>query len=426
VIRAAAAVLVLLLQVAAVSAAEAPQWRTVATPNFTVVGDAGDHALQNVAARLEQFRAVLGRVLPGVKLSTPAPTVLVVFGSKAAYESFQPRFDGKAVQAAGFFQAGPDVNYIVLTLEGGGDGLRIAFHEYSHLVLHNWMAAAPVWLDEGLAEYYSSFAIADDGKTARIGAALPHHVQLLHQRFLPLIDVLALDRRSPLYNEGDQRTVFYAESWVLMHYLLMETPHGDVKINSYLAAIGRGEPAAQAFEQAFQMAPAVMEQRLRDYVNEAALRSVDYDFKKKVDAGPKTGRALAAAEIDGWLGDVLLRQRRFDEAGARLERAVQLDPRVARAQLSLGVLRLSQRRPDEAWVHLQRAIALDPENFFTQYAYAIALLSFRPGETPVSMAVNPIAAARAALTKAVALSTAAADGSSNNERARALLATLPK
>lgn len=409
--RSTAAVLLVLLGIAAPSAApaEPPPWRIVASPNFTVVGDAGEKALEDVATRLEQFRAVLGRVLPDITLSTPSPTVLVVFGSKASYASFVPRYDGKPVQAAGFFQAGADVNYIALTLEGGGDGLRIAFHEYSHLVLHNWMAAAPLWLDEGLAEYYSSFSLADDRKGARIGIALPHHLQLLRGRFLPLIDVLTLDRRSPLYNEGDQRSVFYAESWALMHYLLMETPKGDVQIDSYLSAITRGEPVERAFEQAFQMPPAAMERLLREYVNRPALRSIDYEFKKKVEAGERAGRALSAAQTEGWLGDLQLHMRRLDDAEARLELALRLDPTVARARLSMGMLRLSQRRPDEAWLHLQRAVALDPDNFFAQYSYALALLSFRQGETPLSMDVNPITAARAALIKAVALSPESTD-----------------
>jgi tetratricopeptide (TPR) repeat protein len=420
----AAAILLVLGTAPAAAAPAAPQWRMVASPNFTVVGDAGEKPLQDVATRLEEFRAVLGRVLPGVKLATPAPTVLLVFASKSAYQSFLPRYDGKPVQAGGFFVAGPDVNYMALTLEGGGDVLRIAFHEYSHLVLRNWMATAPVWLDEGLAEYYSSFSLDDDRKGARIGLPIRYHLELLRQRFLPLIDVLALDRGSPLYNEGDQRSVFYAESWALMHYLLMETPKGDVQIDSYLSALARGEPVERAFEQAFHMPPAAMERLLRDYVNRPTLRSAGYEFKKKVDAGQKSGRTLSAAQTDGWLGDLLLHMHRLEDADATLERALRLDPGVARAQLSMGMLRLSQRRTDEAWLHLQRAVALDPDSFFTQYAYAMALLSFRPGETPVSMEMNPIVAARAALTRAVALS-ATAEGSDNNARARALLATLP-
>ena len=38
--------------------------------------------------------------------------------------------------------------------------------------------------------------------------------------------VLAVDRDSPLYNERDKAGVFYAESWALLHYLLLGRERG--------------------------------------------------------------------------------------------------------------------------------------------------------------------------------------------------------
>ena len=262
--RSTAALLSLFVSLAVPAGAIAePQWRMVRSPNFVVLGDAGEKPLQDVAMRLEQFRTALGRVLPGVELATPVPTVLVVFESSKSYEAFGPRREGRPVQAAGFFLAGPDVNYITLTLDSGHDGLRVAFHEYSHLILHNWMASVPAWLDEGLAEYYSTFQLATNGKSATIGLAIPHHAGLLRERFMPLSDLLAVDRQSSVYNEGDQRTLFYAGSWALTHYLLMETPKGDAKIARYLALVAGGETVDRAVQQAFEMPPAALERLLR-------------------------------------------------------------------------------------------------------------------------------------------------------------------
>jgi tetratricopeptide (TPR) repeat protein len=408
--RSTAALLLLLFSLPEPAGAIAePLWRIVRSPNFIVLGDAGEQPLQDVAMRLEQFRAALGRVLPGIRLATPVPTVFIVFGSSQSSEPFGPRRDGKPVQAAGFFQAGLDVNYITLTLGTGSDGLRVAFHEYSHLILHNWMAAVPAWLDEGLAEYYSTFQLASGGTSAAIGLAIPHHVGLLRERFMPLRDLLAIDRRSPVYYEGDQRTLFYAQSWALTHFLLMETPRGDARIARYLALVAGGESIDRAVQQAFQMPLSALERLLRDYVNRSAYRSAEYTFRSRVEAGPGSVRALSAAETEAWLGDLLLHMNRPDEAGPRLERALELDPDLARAHLSVGMLNLGRRRPDEAWPHLRRAVALDPANFFAQYSYALALLSFRTGETPLTIDVEPMSAARAALTAAITLSPESTD-----------------
>ncbi len=383
--RSTAALLSLFVSLAVPAGAIAePQWRMVRSPNFVVLGDAGEKPLQDVAMRLEQFRTALGRVLPGVELATPVPTVLVVFESSKSYEAFGPRREGRPVQAAGFFLAGPDVNYITLTLDSGHDGLRVAFHEYSHLILHNWMASVPAWLDEGLAEYYSTFQLATNGRSATIGLAIPHHAGLLRERFMPLSDLLAVDRQSSVYNEGDQRTLFYAGSWALTHYLLMETPKGDAKIARYLALVAGGETVDRAVQQAFEMPPAALERLLVDYVNRGAYRSAEYTFRSRVEAGQGNVRALSAAETEGWLGDLLLHLNRPDEAGPRLTRALELDPDLARAHLSVGMLNLGQQRPDEAWPHLRRAVALDPANFFAQYLVraGAAVVSYRGNTAP--------------------------------------------
>ena len=45
-------------------------------------------------------------------------------------------------------------------LLGAGDdrSTRVVFHEYAHYLIHrNLDAAPPMWLDEGLAEFFSTF-----------------------------------------------------------------------------------------------------------------------------------------------------------------------------------------------------------------------------------------------------------------------------
>lgn len=75
--RSTAALLLLLVSLPVPAGAIAePPWRMVRSPNFIVLGDAGEKPLQEVAIRLEQFRTALGRMLPGLELATPVPTVL--------------------------------------------------------------------------------------------------------------------------------------------------------------------------------------------------------------------------------------------------------------------------------------------------------------------------------------------------------------
>src|SRR5688572_27285445 len=91
-------------------------WMSVRTKNFHLIGNASEKDIRKVALKLEQFREVFTRLLPHLKYNTPVPTTVVVFKSKSSYEPFGPP------ATSGFFQAGPDVNYIALTEQYGPAG----------------------------------------------------------------------------------------------------------------------------------------------------------------------------------------------------------------------------------------------------------------------------------------------------------------
>jgi len=59
---------------------------------------------------------------------------------------------------AGYFLAGPYMNYIAVTAENRGfSPYEVTFMSMSTSVTGNNLLHVPVWLDEGLAEFYSSF-----------------------------------------------------------------------------------------------------------------------------------------------------------------------------------------------------------------------------------------------------------------------------
>ena len=79
-------------------------WRSLRSDHFQVIGNANDGDLRTVALRLEQFRAVMRQLNPGLVREDSAPPVMVlVFKDKASYEPFMPRANGRVVPVAGFF-----------------------------------------------------------------------------------------------------------------------------------------------------------------------------------------------------------------------------------------------------------------------------------------------------------------------------------
>ena len=379
-----------------------PRWTVVHSESMTVMGDQSANMLRDVALELEQFRAVLGRLSSNGKPAPTAPTLVYVFGTRKAFEPFLPVRNGKPAQLGGYFQRNVDTNTIALSTDGFADDASVVFHEYSHLLVGTAVRSIPVWLNEGLAEYFSTFHLKAGGKGANIGLAIGPHVQLLRQRFIPLSQLLAVDQSSELYNEGERRSIFYAESWALTHYLMTELPSGQSLLNQYVSAIAGGAQPEQAFTATFGMTPAAFEPKLREYLRGLTFKAWVYTFEQRVQQeAPRPPRVLAPAEAEAWLGDLQLRIQRKDEAARRIEGAVVAAPDNAAAQLMLARLRLAQGRADEAWAPLEAALKLAPEDFDIQYRAGVTALQYLDSASAPRQA-DVIQRSHDALTKAAA------------------------
>ncbi len=373
--------------------AASSRWTRLRTPNFTLLGEQGDRPLRRVAERLEQFREVFGRVFPNTKQSMPAPIVVHVFGSEKAYQPFMPLFNGKRVEVGGYFQQTDGAYYITLSTEAGEHAYPVIFHEYVHLLVGNALAEVPTWFNEGLAEYYSTYQMFGE-REATLGRVNENHVFALRERFIPLTELLAVDHRSPLYNEGDRRGIFYAESWALVHYLLLGSPQRKGQLVTYLEKFAHGVPAEKAVREAFGP-PEDLEKELRRYVSQSLYRSTRVTFTEKVaiDKDWKIDQP-SDADAQAAFAELLLALRRPEDAATRAEAVIKEAPDHARAQAVLGRIRARQGQSEVAATLLGRAVtAAGDTDYLPAYYQAQLLLR---GEGQHSPTVTP-ETARAAL-----------------------------
>src|SRR5215207_3978089 len=329
--RALAAALVLLFCARAAAAKDA--WTSVRSQNFFLVGNASEKEIRQVATRLEQFREVFTKLFTNVNFNTPVPTTVVVFKNDGAYKPFKPLADGRPVEVAGYFQPGDDVNYITLTPEragGAGNPYGTIYHEYTHLLVNNSLGPgqAPPWFNEGLAEYYSTFAVEDD-RQVHLGRLIDYHILLLReQKMIPLSQLFAVTHHSLERNRHDVRNLFYAESWALVHYLILGNDGKRLpQLGEFLSLAKKGVPTDEAFRRAFQTDTAGMERELQKYVRAHTFMSRVTTFRQKlVFDSQLTAAPLTEAQAEAYLGDLLLHINRADDAAARLRHALDLDP----------------------------------------------------------------------------------------------------
>ncbi|MBC8031907.1 MAG: tetratricopeptide repeat protein [Pyrinomonadaceae bacterium] len=372
------AVIAFLLLLPASSSSAKENWIKVKSKNFTVIGNGGERDIRKLATKLEEFRHVLSLLFPKARIETPVPTTVFLFKSHASFKPFKPQYKGKTREnVGGYFLAFADGNYIALTSELGGiDPHQVIFHEYEHFVTRNNLPNAPPWLDEGLAEYFSTFTTSDDGRKASIGAPIPRHIFTLREgRFLPLDTLFKVNRKSPHYNESGKAGIFYAQSWALVQFLMLHNGgKRQPQLMKFIDGLSAGIPVEENFRQSFQADYKTIERELRSYLTKLPFPSLSITFPKQLDFAKDTARIpMPEAEVQYYLGDLLLRGRRFDEAEVYLKKSRELDANFTMSQISLGILRLGQNRLPEARKLLESAIASDSRNYLGHLHYAHVL-----------------------------------------------------
>ncbi len=355
-------------------------WINVRSKNFFLIGNASEKDIRGVATKLEQFRETFRLLFPKVNFSQSIQTNVVVFKNSSSYKPFKPkRADGKPDDGiAGYFQSGEDVNYITLSTEGEKkETYETIFHEYVHFLVDTNFGRSeiPPWFNEGLAEYYSTFSIEDNQKII-LGDIQSNHLNLLQQnQLIPLKTFFEIDNYSLHQNGNHSRSIFYAQAWALIHYLIQGNKGANNEgMNKFLALIINKVEPEKAFQQAFQYDYATMEKALKNYVSQSKYQISIITFTKKLlfDA-EMTTVPMSESEANAYLGDLLYHTGEQEDAEVYLTKALALDANSVVANTSLGLVKNKQRKFTEAKQYLETAIAKDPKNHFTQYNYAYIL-----------------------------------------------------
>jgi hypothetical protein len=388
-----------ILAVAALAAtAQAPagrnpaSWRRVDTAHFTVIGSVADRELIDVATGFERFRDALAQLFPSAATATVVPTVVVVFDSGKSFDAFKPLARGKPREADGLVVSSPDIDYVALV--AGSRGLRDAYHEYVHLAAAHLRAPIPLWLSEGIAEYYSTFETPRGGNKASIGEPIPSHLMLLRSEWLELDDLRTSVLDSPRYNEDERRSVLYAESWAFVHFLMHATPSRRDHLEKYLSALESGTAEEEAWSRIF--GPQSIESGLREYVDRAQSRMIGSAVTSRVEVAAAAGNVMPDGDADSFLGDLLIRGGREADGRARLQSAAERQG-GGRARSALARVLASESKAVEARTLLMRA-GVPAGDWLADYGFGVAASEIWAAAPPEGGAPE-ISAAREALQR---------------------------
>ena len=411
IVKFAARVAALLLAAGSVTprpafAKDEPKWLEVHSPHFLVLTDAGEKRGREVALRMEQMRAVFGLLILKDKLKMPVPVTVIALKSDKQYGLIAP---AKQSLSAGFYVPGSDRVYIVLNLFEAEPWRAVAHPLAHYLVNYNYPPAAG-WFDEGLAEYFGSIQI---GKQVDIGGDPelapewhedifdelrrdPNTPQSLTQLvsspvWLSMVDLFTMKHDGSGTREGTHHTLYYAQSWMVVHYLLNKNKMPEV--GTYFDLVQNQKvPVEKAIVQAFDMSPAQFEDAVRTYMQSLTGLGVALDQSKKPIANPAevqqpvhfalpfdadvlgmTASEVKDEEARAVIDDVMARvPEHRDQALRELQQLTTDSNDIEAAHRALAWDDIRQKRFDAAADELEKATELNPHDPWIWYYRSVA------------------------------------------------------
>jgi TonB family protein len=400
------------LWVAGQVAAGPRPWISVRTPHFTILTDAGVGEGRALARKFEEFRAVFDRMTQGAIRNGERPITVVAVRNEAAMRDLLPGYwetqDG--FRPAGVFIRGLDRHHIALRLDANDAyadaarelGLdpkpyRIVFHEYVHSLLQG-NESLPLWLNEGLAEFYASSRI--DRDRVLLGQPAPATIWYLRERtMLPIATLLEITRQSGRYRQEPGASQFYAQAWALVHYLRVGPGRDRGLLRAYREQLASGKGSLEAARAAFGDLDR-LQAALSSYVEGRAFHQELLPGPTHVDDTTWTVEEVHPVTVTAVRARIHVDMGRYADARALLDAALAVAPDHAGAWDTLSWLEHREQRYEQALAACRRAIASGSISPMTYYV---------AGSLIVRRAVPSDAAAvegRALVEKSIALDAA--------------------
>lgn len=370
--------LVFLLAVCGLAwAAESPDWVEVRSEHFVVASNAGESDARRIAREFEQVRSLMQGTFPELRVDPPRAISIVAARDEATMRLFTPpeEWEGpEHIHPAGLFRSDGEKDYVILRLDAEGTtAFHTIYHEYTHALLYLNFKRLPLWLSEGLAEFVANSTPGD--KDVKTGTADKAHLYVLSKNeWLPIKTLFEVTASSPYYNEKNPASIFYAESWAVAHYLLLDPEaRREQLLSKFLAAWNKSgdqwESAWEAFGDLERFGEAV-----RGHVRHTDWRAGVVLPAQENAAGNDAARDLTPGEVMALRGDIFVHSNQMERARPLLEEAVRLAPQLAAVHEALGFLEFRNGEFAAADPEMTKAIELGSTDFMAFYCHGVLLL----------------------------------------------------
>lgn len=352
-------------------------WVEVRSRHFTVLSNAGEHEGRLAAQQFEEIRAMFEQRYPKLRVDSGTPTVIFALKDEDSLKLFLPNYgtNQKAMRLSGLYHLGYDKNYALVRTDVRGTSTfpyHTLYHEYTHAYFRLNYRGLPLWLNEGIAEFYGNTVI--EGKDVKIGLVGEPQVRLLKENpLIPVSTLVSIDGSSALFNTQDHSGIFYTESWALVHYFMLspDVPDKDV-LNKYLVNLRESDDPIEAASKSFGDLN-TLAAKLEAYAHQSKFGSKRMPLSLKISDKDFAARTLPPAEGLLVQAGYLLRANELAEGREVLRLVEATDANVPGYHTELGYYHLQNSDYEKALKEFHLSLAADPNDLSAHLYLATAL-----------------------------------------------------
>jgi tetratricopeptide (TPR) repeat protein len=334
-------------------------WIRVRSERFDILSNTSEDRTRELVADVETLAAALIEASERFLPSRRRATAFIFDRRKDSQPYFDLLFSLDNARASGVYVRYDGGGVMIIdgsrkagTLQRNDPGIRTAMHELMHDLLRQADSVPPLWLEEGLAEYFSHARVTGERVTA--GDPIRPHLDLMRRRKrMSLEELFAVKAES---KEGTSPR-FYAQSWAAVNWLISRDQKAFF---AFMRDVEQGTPPVDALRTHYNKSLPEMEAEIRwrnPVSKQIILRSTAAPRAQRESTPPQpVDRATLLFELGRLLSHVAGAEA---EAERHYREALRINPKHARTLAAIGDLEGAvAAAPDDAAVHLLYAETL--------------------------------------------------------------------
>jgi len=356
------------------------KWLLARSKHFVFISSADENRTRSVAAELETLASALTQVDSTFSAPAATPTRVILFTRR---RESRPYFDmllnRRDANVSGVFVSQREGGSMLINQNYSWQGgERAPLHELVHYLMQSGDAQAPLWLEEGIAEYFSNATIRSRSISA--GEPMASHVSVLRQRSrIPLPELFKATRESDVYNDSIAQSTFYAESWAIVDWLVRTSGRNGGDFYDFVHDLSHGATVEASLKTRYHRTLRDVDAALTRYSSpQRAAWAITLSVPAtdtNVTVEP-LDRAGTLYELGHFLSGL---EELAPDAERHYRASLDANPHHARSLAGLGMLRAAAGKYAEAMEFFEKAIAADPNDVEVALSYAEALMQDQIG-----------------------------------------------